>query len=720
MNLRDAFTACALDAAHLSMILQRIIFEETLLKKISYQAASEDTVPTDEDDAIQLKDDKERQQLHINSLTDTLTWLAACVSSLKRFHTHSFTDLSKENMSSFKFLLDRLDYLQIIWTTGASLRDFFFKMFELYRSGRPLDSLGTNSAVTIDEPNIHLGSIKPTLEDFKRIEDAYTNIIAQLDADDETHSSNTTLGAKLKAQVDEFKPASKKRAKELSAQYETVLHSRQLLKDQRPKTSKAIESVWRAQSSKFSCHDVIGVLEAIGSVCMFVHGGFGAVGAVFKAGSALSVGASLTGLGSSMDTSQGNVKKDALHGKFLVIEREIADDSLKEEISMKSRELTQMTDVDKEYVNSIIVNKNAFRQLCNSYFLNENNPGVDEKEIVEAKKAFDQYVSDAQAYFDAVAKYNKIFHSIAEAALANLQAESGLAQLQSGSFTKDIAVHDLLYTLYSTLYASQKAVSLELIFDAARAFSCVFLKRCRALDDLLVCQSWSGLTADVIQDAFVTRLRNEVNAYRKTVDGKAHLTQRRTISLTYETHEAYLNSLRKTGKLSFFLNDKIAVDQFGFNKHWYDMRLLDIQVYLVGATNKQAGKNADTKTIDVGIKLGGVFFVHDKDFNKHTFEVIPSDLDFTYKYGKADDAATFTPDTEDDMEASKALRQFNFAMNDDGPSAWSTPVRSPYLHYLFEVEDPTEHSNVSEIILKFNFKARMGKRPQPAATTKSK
>lgn len=64
-------------------------------------------------------------------------------------------------------------------------------------------------------------------------------------------------------------------------------------------------------------------------------------------------------------------------------------------------------------------------------------------------------------------------------------------------------------------------------------------------------------------------------------------------------HEELVRRFRATRRLSFFLDDTSATRAFDFSPAWYDIRLLDLQVYLVGARNTHAAADPDTRRIDV-------------------------------------------------------------------------------------------------------------------------
>ncbi|EGZ76174.1 hypothetical protein NEUTE2DRAFT_54165 [Neurospora tetrasperma FGSC 2509] len=114
-----------------------------------------------------------------------------------------------------------------------------------------------------------------------------------------------------------------------------------------------------------------------------------------------------------------------------------------------------------------------------------------------------------------------------------------------------------------------------------------------------------------------------------------------------------------------------------------------------------------TAGVDAEVQLGGGFFVHDNKFRQYTFEVPSTDVTFKYMYGDEADREKLKP-------KSKGGTQFNFALGQvrDVSLDFATPVRSPYMHFVFTVGNHVEVKDADKMEIKMSLWVRTGHRPK--------
>ncbi|KAL7784665.1 hypothetical protein V8C37DRAFT_395404 [Trichoderma ceciliae] len=562
----------------------------------------------------------------------------------------------------------------------------------------------------ISQPNIHLNSVEEALTRLEAIEKSYTECLDALKQEIDGNKVKTRSADALTAASNEAEAKIKSLVSDQASQYQAVKDARPAVEEARGTAKASLEKLWHKYSNSFSCGDLNAVLQAVGTVCLFPLPG---VGTAFKVGGALTIGQGLAQLGSSASTPQGTVSKDALHGKVLVVENTLVSTALKEDIAQKTKTLSQLSAGDKEYANSIAVNRKNFEELVNTYFLDASESDVAPQDVNKAREDFDAYVEAAQRFHAAVAEYNSTFSSLVQEQTAKLQADDGVAKLQIANLSKELPTLDLLTTLYVTLHHNAKLSAVHTLFNAARASSCVFLRKCDMLHELFPLGSWANVSAKVLRDVTLPALCRQVADYVSGFNQhKPEQIEGKTISLTLSEHADFVNRFRASRRVGFILDDAAATGAFDFHRDWYDMRLQGLQVYFHGPKNTSATENPDTRVIDVIVSLGGVFHVHDEKLRRYTFQVPPTKSTLEYRY--SDDNGQEELEPKMGSLNSEALTQFSFALGKahDVDLNFQTPVRSPYMQYVFTVGDHVDVSGVTEIEIKMDIRVRTGERPK--------
>lgn len=703
--LAEECRAETLDVVQLTMAMERLMFEYSIL------LSGYSVTPDSTEDTAELEPLKKAFQ-------ETFDWLMCCFDDIISLSTQGSSFALPDPhgaapYTSSAVFQDLLAYQKKGWQDTTTVRSGFLEVFVTFCSScatpRERDLYGQDIKF-ISRPNIHLTAVNEALTLLEGIESSYQQCLNELGKVIDDKELKSRSEAQLNKAVSEAQNHIDSLQKSTAGKYEAVQSAREAVQEARKTCQQSIEKLWDAHKWDIPS-DLSSVLEAIGTVCLFAHPG---VGTAFKIGGALTIGMGLHKLGSSASTPQGTVSKDALHGKVLVVENNLVSTALKEDITQKTASLQQLSGVDKEYVNSVMVNRKNFEELVNTYFLDASQHGVTPEQVKQARQDFDAYVDTVQKFHAAVTSYNDTFTSLAQAAATKAQAEHGKAKLQVTNFSDDIPALDLLTTLYSSLHHAAKLETLHILFDASRAASCVFLRRCDLLRQLLPLGSWTNVSARLLRDVTVPALYRQVADHKLSLWSKPPVPiEGKTISITLTgPQKDSLERFRDTRRLSIFLDDASATKHCDFNINWYDIRLQDLQIYFHGARNTRAQPNVDTHIIDVGVHLGGVFFVHDEKFRQYTFEVPSTDVTFEYKYG--DDAGRKELEPKSKGGINSALTQFSFALGQvhDVSLDFATPVRSPYMHYVFTVGDHVDVKDVDEIEIKMDLRVRTGQRPK--------
>lgn len=704
--LAEECRAETLDVVQLTMVMERLMFEYSII------LSGYSVTPDDTEDTAALEPLKKAFQ-------ETFDWLMCCFDDLSSLSNQGSSYALPDHHGSASYASgpayqELLAYQKTSWQDSSDVRSGFLQIFVAFcdrcSTLQERDLYGQDVKF-ISQPNIHLTTVSEALTAIESIETSYRDCVGEINKALEEKEVRSKSQAQLTNAVIDAQKTIDSLQKSTASGYEAVKSARDAVQEARKTLQISIEKLWDVYKWNISS-DLGPVLEAIGTVCLFAHPG---VGTAFKVGGALTIGMGLNKLGSSAETTQGTVPKDALRGKVLVVENTLVSTALKEDITQKTASLQQLSGIDKEYVNSVMVNRKNSEELVNTYFLDASQKkGITPEMVTQARKDFDAYIEVVQKFHAAVTSYNDTFTSLAQAAATKAQAEHGKAKLQVTNFDSDIPALDLLTTLYSSFHHAAKLETLRILFDASRAASCVFLRRCDLLRQLFPLGSWTNVSAKLLTNVTVPALYQQVADYKSSFNPKppVHIPGK-TISITDKgPHKELVERFRDSKRLSFFLDDASATGAFDFDINWYDIRLEDLQVYFHGAFNKRAQANPDTHVIDVGVQLGGVFFVHDGKFRQYTFEVPSTDVTFEYKYGDEAGKEGLKPNSTGGINS--ALTQFSFALGqvNEVNLNFTTPVRSPYLHYVFTVGDHVDVSGVDEIEIKMDLSVRTGQRPK--------
>ncbi|KAK0655346.1 hypothetical protein B0T16DRAFT_384259 [Cercophora newfieldiana] len=212
-----------------------------------------------------------------------------------------------------------------------------------------------------------------------------------------------------------------------------------------------------------------------------------------------------------------------------------------------------------KYVQAIIADRDAFKKLAGSHFgtLRSKTAGDDTTKaaIDAADAAFNDLVGGAQVLHQAVVEYSRLVLAFTKSERANEEAQDALAspQAQGGQPARGPG-------------ARHPARVMRLMFNAVKAYNAALLKRYTVLDSLIE----HGLFALRFVDSWVD--------YPPTTIEPPHV-----IEVSATARPALFEKLRADRRVPFFIDARNAVSTYGFHAYWFDVRLLEVYPYLLGA-----------------------------------------------------------------------------------------------------------------------------------------
>ncbi|KAI5808933.1 hypothetical protein DFH27DRAFT_245828 [Peziza echinospora] len=698
LPLPDVIKAMSISPVQIAMVFQRLIFEFQLIYA---------TQPFD------FRGHKHLQFLdeHKQRFKETSDWLGTYIGLLKSAKVAGddafLGTMGIHDSRAQSWFKD--DFIRL-WNAQEEARKQLIESYTIFLTttspGRTVD-FDNHSFYYIARPNLALADLKKSIEDLEILEANKAKFFSAITTIESAKANVSTAIGSLESTLKDFQSTKSQICDSLDAQYQVVDNARQEVRAGKVLTVEAINHFWGSVKHKFTCNDLNEVISAIGNVLLFAHG---PLGVVFKVGAALSVAAatSKVTLGNSqIDTAEGAIKADALQGQVYLLEANLADDVLQANITEKNSQIRSLSVGDQKFVNQIITERTEFRKLCNRYFSHPDLDSDTRAKMAHAKNVFDDFVNTCQTFHTAVIKYNELAVSLATLLSNNRLAQTTLATMKSHNFEPTLPWLDLMYAFYNQVYAFQKSRVIRILFQAVRCCNGAFLRRSSLLDDFIQLGCYQNITSGELHAACTSRLADDVEKHLATwnefepdfIDGHSK-------SFFTKDNNYLLNKLKTKRRFAFYINPENAVEKYNFSAKWFDIRLTDIRVYLIGATNTQAStENPNSQEIVVAITLGNQFTVVDEDIkSQYSFEVPEKTRTFAYNYspGKNHYRQTSKP-------ASTLLQNFNFAMAAEDKANFTQPMQSPLCKYTIAIGKEVDVSNVSELRMEFGLRVRTRK-----------
>ena len=723
--LASSIRAMSHDIPHLSMVMSRLLFEYQLLT--CTQAFPEST---------------EAQQQEKANFQRTVTWFREVMSMLQTSPTlddgsvlasatTEMNDTNKARTSDMAVPFMKRVMLEH-WNGSATGRAQLLQRFslspltgdirqvlDLY--GRPLNTLA--------RPHLQMSDLLSSTKLLGDIETRKAALDSALKDVDTAKAKRSDAAEALKASIQGFDSLQTKAVATLDDQYKVVTTAKNKTDNLQIRASGLLQGLWSTIKSQVACSDAKRLVEAVALVCMFVQP---EIGAVFAVGASASTLAASTDLGANLDTDKGPIKKEALQGKIIVLQKGLTQKALQAQLEIKSTEIRSLMGADSKYVNAIVTERDTFEQLCDEHFATLEKSTSDKdmlKVINSARAAFDELVDAAQELHKEVAEYNRLALALAKLNTDNAKAESDLANLQ-GKTDLDLPFLDLFFGFYADLYSFQKAAVMRIMFDIVRNCNAVFLQRTTLTDGLIRLGSFENISADELKKSCTTHFEADVDRFLNAwLHNQPTNEDERSITLTPAKTPRLFESFKTKRSFVFYFNSINAVKLYGFPSSWFDVRLKDAKVFLPGAFNTASAVAADASStssttkrsikdqvVDVTIELGSQFVVEDKDFQAFEFETDGQTYTFTYNYGET--PGQFVPKSK---RSAELLGSFIFGMGvgDKEQSAslnFSSPIRSPFCKWTVSVSDNINIDAVTEILIDMDLQVRTTTNKRPASS----
>ncbi|KAK9427018.1 hypothetical protein V1505DRAFT_95405 [Lipomyces doorenjongii] len=154
-----------------------------------------------------------------------------------------------------------------------------------------------------------------------------------------------------------------------------------------------------------------------------------------------------------------------------------------------------------------------------------------------------------------------------------------------------------------------------------------------------------------------------------------------------------------------FLADR---GRYGMQKDWYDIRMEDFRIILVGAENKVA-VNDSQKQINVDVRFGSLFTVEDQVGMEHDFLI--GERTTTYSYSYTDPKSSELEDYTSTSSSSLYQTSFKFTtIKGDSSNNNITPLFSPFTHWTIYVDENVVYlTELQEINVLMDIKVRTRK-----------
>ena len=250
----------------------------------------------------------------------------------------------------------------------------------------------------------------------------------------------------------------------------------------------------------------------------------------------------------------------------------------------------------------------------------------------------------------------------------------------------------------------------QLVYEAARNFNCVALGPTTVFQSLDLLQSFAGVNSTTLTAAVDTYLiGKDIDSFQKSgikfqeTGEEVHLTLNKTDVPEWfrkvsapDSHGKQNDVYRLT-----YTPDPDRTD-LGFNKHWWDIRLESLQVYLHGAVQKKQSTTHDTSGQSVGMILSsnGLMSYRDRyGSGVHNFPLPEYVTSFAYDPTPTTAGKSSYKTLTNPMDPS--YMRFKFADN-----SYAVPMQSPFTSWTVEPYDDVDITNCNEVEFVFKVSYR--------------
>lgn len=450
--------------------------------------------------------------------------------------------------------------------------------------------------------------------------------------------------------------------------------------------------------------DVSEILNALGTVSLFFspHAGPAfAIGAV--ATMAVAAQKSYAASFESLPTEfGGHIEKSYLYDRI---------DTLKENSLKLKDDLADTFKKHKEGISDgglsmIRVQTEKFERMSEEYLTKI-------KATAPVKTGYQELIDAIQDKNDLLDAYNETYLSISSSDIHIDSYTKNAKNLEAstGNFADDEL--QLIDAFLTRACSDMGQMAIRSLYNAGRVMNCASLSFSRVFTPLATLQSFSGLTPQVLEDAFKVYLLgqdvrnlNDIWTHNPSVgmDNSPPIV----MALHAAEYESLFESLRQKHQFTFALNPKNSA-KLGFGSDWWDVRLRALEVYLPGAV-RIPGQNDDENErphINLRISTSGKATYLDKEGKTHKFELPQIVMPFRYTYARN------SVDGSEDLIGSKPVGGDAFLFSLEPNHQRDYIIQSPFVAWTVNVSDEKQVkvADCKKIIFKFHltYRARQPK-----------
>ncbi|WWC58591.1 uncharacterized protein I303_101134 [Kwoniella dejecticola CBS 10117] len=370
------------------------------------------------------------------------------------------------------------------------------------------------------------------------------------------------------------------------------------------------------------------VIDAVSTVLLFTDP---ATSGLALAGTVLSVGVSE---GSALRDNLFTLTSDtgAKIEKSLLYSRldSVADDGkgLKNDIAATLQQSKEQRAADNSYLHGLLVDQAKFQTMSDSYF-------TDIPDSAKVKQAFTALIQTLQQKNQLISDYNASAVRLANLQLQALQQNQYLASFQQAT---GMASDDEVQTALSFLRAARSQMGqlvFEKIYAFCRAFNCATLGPTSVFRALAPFQSFGSITSDHLHIDVYGQLQKDIDVWFNNWGHSPRITFVQEVNLTDQSSPHRLEAFRKNRSLELDLDWQEAQNH-GISSKNFDMRLVDLKVFLDGATvdlNKvplAERTKLTSQRIRLSIECTGTYRYIDNEQGEHMFDFPYTGHDFFY------------------------------------------------------------------------------------------
>ncbi|KAH7079670.1 hypothetical protein FB567DRAFT_607035 [Paraphoma chrysanthemicola] len=539
----------------------------------------------------------------------------------------------------------------------------------------------------VPTPNVALSEVKDDIAVLDRLQ------IQQKAVSDVINNINDARSVMKSKANDLYKDSTDYAKAELQ---DSVLKEKALLVED-------LKKFWEAASQYFTgCSGWEGILSAVGSVLMFARP---EIGAALAVGGLLSVASSATNIKTGLDPDDKNADPKKILRSISKIEQDVNDANVQAQIKAIPDQTMVLEDPDSNLLTIIMTDRDKFTDLCDRYFDENKISG-----IKTTKEAFDALVTTIQTFKQALVSYNQLVLNYIKAKSDQAHAGANIDVLALSNDQLSTDKFDLLYSYFTQAVATQKAETLRSLYNGVRAFNCASMQPSSAFEVMASLGSFDNIDSATLGVAYDTTLRKDVATYMKSLDGigtEKHIG----FSITETSHSLLFSRFKKERKITLLplVRDR---RNYGMEPAWFDIRMDDFAIYLLGAKDKRPPV-AHKSHVSVFVTFGGVFSVEDENGKEHDFQVPEKTCTFTCAYTDANSLDAMKKSSD---EAQTYNADFKFSMTAEDPLGhYSMPLRSPFIRWSVSVdESEVDLTELSEIVVLMDLKMRTKVGPRAA------